>query len=128
MKKYILHQWLPLLIALVIFTGCSKKNYPSNNNTNTESQYDNTKAPNNDYTPPQVVSVSDDQAKTNKDGEMYYDNELGYRYWRFCDGKYYLDAKYESGASPNKKLAKKKTKNKAIKERNQNNPEDFINQ
>jgi len=31
MKKYKLHQWLPLLFALVIFSACSKKNYPGDN-------------------------------------------------------------------------------------------------
>jgi hypothetical protein len=47
------------------------------------------------YRPPMVIVISDDRARTNRNGEMYYDNEYGYRYWRYCDGKYYLDSKYE---------------------------------
>jgi hypothetical protein len=47
------------------------------------------------YRPPAVIIISDNLARTNRNGEMYYDNEYGYRYWRFCDGKYYLDSKYE---------------------------------
>jgi hypothetical protein len=47
------------------------------------------------YRPPMVIVISDDRARTDRNGEMYYDNEYGYRYWRYCDGKYYLDSKYE---------------------------------
>jgi hypothetical protein len=57
-----------------------------------------------------VINISDELAKSNKEGEMYYDNEYGYRYWRFNDGKYYLDAKYGSGAKPDKKTVKKLNK------------------
>ena len=121
MKKYKLHQWLPLLLALVIFAGCSKKNYPAKDATNNESHYEDAKLVKDEYTPPPVINISDEAAKSNKDGEMYYDNEYGYRYWRFCDGKYYLDTKYESGASPNKKIAKKKTK----KQRRQTKEDDY---
>jgi hypothetical protein len=108
MKKYKLHQWLPLLFSLVIFTACSKKNFPGNNSAATADKYEN--GVNESYTPPPVISISDELAKSNKEGEMYYDNDYGYRYWRFCDGKYYLDTKYESGAKPDKKVAKKQTK------------------
>ena len=108
MKSFKLHQWLPLLFALVIFTACSKKNFPGNTNSEKQDNYEN--QANSNYTPPPVISISDELAKSNKEGEMYYDNEYGYRYWRFCDGKYYLDSKYESGAKPGKKTAKKQNK------------------
>jgi len=108
MKSFKLHQWLPLLFALVIFTACSKKNFPGNNNSEKQENYEN--QANSNYTPPPVISISDELAKSNKEGEMYYDNEYGYRYWRFCDGKYYLDSKYEYGAKPGKKIAKKQNK------------------
>jgi hypothetical protein len=112
MKKYYLHQWLTLLIALVMLAACSKKNYPANNTVAAEDKTANAaiNTPSNDYIPPPVINIPDEQAKSNKDGELYYDTELGYRYWRSCDGNYYLDAKYESGASPSKKNAKKKLK------------------
>jgi hypothetical protein len=71
-----------------------------------------------------VISIADALAKSNKEGEMFYDNEYGYRYWRFCDGKYYLDAKYESGARPDKKIAKKNTK----KHRRKNTEDDYAHE
>jgi hypothetical protein len=108
MKSFKLHQWLPLLFTLVIFTACSKKNFPGNNSSEAQDRYENTT--NTTYTPPAVISISDELAKSNKEGEMYYDNEYGYRYWRFCDGKYYLDTKYSSGAKPERKMVKKQNK------------------
>lgn len=112
MKKYNLHQWLPLMmLVVIIFASCSKKTYPASNTNETEDKYEDVKtATGNDYTPPPVIFIADDKAKSNKDGELYFDDEFGYRYWRNCDGKYYLDAKYESGAGPNKKNAKKSRK------------------
>jgi hypothetical protein len=112
MKKYNLQLWLPLMILVVIFfASCSKKTYPESNTTDSEDKYENTKTgTGNDYVPPPVIVIADEKAKSNKDGELYYDNELGYRYWRSCDGNYYLDAKYESGAGPSKKVAKKNRK------------------
>ena len=107
----------------MIFAGCSKKNYPDNNANTTEDKYENIKKEE-AYTPPPVITILDEQAKSNKDGEMFYDNDYGYRYWRFCDGKYYLDTKYETGASPNKKIAKKKGK----KQRKQTAVDDYVNQ
>ena len=127
MKKYKLHQWLPFLFALVIFTTCSKKKYP-NNNAETEDKYENVAAANDSYTPPPVISISDEQSKSNKDGEMYYDNAYGYRYWRFCDGKYYLDTKYESGAKPDKKTAKKNNKKQTKKNRNKSEANDYAHE
>ena len=109
MKKHKLHQWLPLLFTLIIFSACSKKNYPDNN-VATQDKYETTKSANEGYTPPPVINISDELAKSNKEGEMYYDNEHGYRYWKSSDGKYYLDAKYESGAKPNKKVVKKNSR------------------
>lgn len=106
MKKYKLHQWLPLLVTLAVFTSCNKKDYPANS-ADIQDKYQNTKTLTDGYTPPTVISISDDLAKANKEGEMYYDNEYGYRYWRLSDGKYYLDTKYSSGAKPGKKPVKK---------------------
>jgi hypothetical protein len=54
------------------------------------------------YVPPYFVFILDEAAKTNREGEMYFDNEYGYRYWRYFDGKYYLDAKYASFYLSNK--------------------------
>ena len=122
MKSFKLHQWLPLLFALVIFTACSRKNFPGNNNSGTPDKYEN--SVNEEYTPPAVISISDELAKANKEGEMYYDNEYGYRYWRFCDGKYYLDTKYGSGAKPDKKIAKKQNK----KQRNKAKETDYASE
>jgi hypothetical protein len=112
MNKYILHRWLPLMMLVVIITaGCSKKTYSANNLTDTEDKYDGLKNDTgNNYTPPPIIFITDDKAKSNKDGELYYDDELGYRYWRAVDGTYCLDAKYTAGASPNKRNAKKKLK------------------
>lgn len=128
MNKYKLHQWLTLLLALVIFAGCSKKNFPSNNAADNEALSQNEKKAIDEYIPPPVIYITDELAKSNKEGEMYYDNEYGYRYWKFCDGKYYLDAKYESGAKPDKKLAKKSTKkqNKQRSDRSEENG--YVNQ
>ena len=121
MKKYKLHKWFALVLIVCLMAGCSKKNYPSNNAADTETPYDNSKKTNdNDYTPPPVISISDDIAKSNKDGELYYDNEYGFRYWRYCDGKYYLDSKYEKGEAPKRKYAKKNTKKHNKKQQKQN--------
>jgi hypothetical protein len=112
MKKYYLYQWLLLMmLVVIIFASCSKKTFPVNNTTDAEEMYDTPKTDTgNDYVPPPVIVIDDEKAKSNRDGELYYDNEFGYRYWRSCDGNYYLDAKYESGAGPNKKNAKKSRK------------------
>ena len=111
MKKYKLHQWLVLLITLVIFAGCSQKNFSSNSASDNEGKYkyENVKTADNTYTHPTVINIPDELAKSNNEGEMFYDNEFGYRYWKSGDGKYYLDAKYESGAKPNKKKTKKQS-------------------
>jgi hypothetical protein len=106
MKKVKLHQWLLILLTAATIYSCSKKNFLSKN-TDEVTAAETV----NNYTPPPVIIITDDKAKSNKDGELYYDNEFGYRYWRYCDGKYYLDAKYESGARPSKKdVDRRKTK------------------
>jgi hypothetical protein len=127
MKKYNLLHWLPLImLVVVVFSSCSKKNYPVTNTFVTEEKYENAKSDTgNDYTPPPVIFIADDKAKSNKDGELYYDDELGYRYWRSFDGKYYLDVKYGSGASPNKKNAKKKLK-EAKKQQKEKEGEEIV--
>jgi hypothetical protein len=74
---------------------------------------------NNGYIPPSVIYISDNLARINRNGEMYYDNEYGYRYWKFCDGKYYLDAKYEmydEQDGRNNSTKYKKDKNRKHKE------------
>ena len=112
MKKIKLHQWLSLVLFMAVLTSCSKKSYPSENAADVEEQqYESSKnASADDYTPPQVITIPDERARSNKEGELYYDNEYGYRYWRYCDGKYYLDAKYENAKAAGKKLSRKKHK------------------
>jgi hypothetical protein len=107
-KKIKLHQQFTLLFLIaIIAVSCSKKNYPAKDEIAEETAVTTSVT---DYTPPPVLTIPDDRARSNRDGELYYDDAYGYRYWRFCDGKYYLDAKYEKGVLPNQKLAKKKTK------------------
>jgi hypothetical protein len=110
MKKFILYPGLHLMILVVIITAsCSKKIYCANSVTDTDDKYHVAKTDTgNNYTPPPIIFITDDKAKSNKDGELYYDDKLGYRYWRAVDGTYCLDAKYTSGLSPNKRNAKKK--------------------
>ena len=109
MNKLKLQQWLPVLLILVI-SSCSHKELPGNNATVTEDRFENAKSKEPKYVPLPVISIADELAKSTKDGEMYYDDKEGYRYWRQSDGKYYLDEKYIAGASPNKKLVKKMAK------------------
>lgn len=109
MKKYKLHQRLSLFIAIIVFASCSQKNFPDNN-TVTEEKYSTTAPAVTTYVPEHVIIIAEEKTKINKEGEMYYDNEYGYRYWRMADGKYYLDAKYESGAKPDKKVVRKNAK------------------
>lgn len=111
MNKYNLHQWFCLLLIALFFAACSKKNFPVNSNADVDSHFEsgiNNKPSN--YISPKVISIDDALSKLNKDGEIYYDDELGYRYWRLDDGKYHLDAKYLSGALPGKRSSKKQAK------------------
>jgi hypothetical protein len=110
MKKYQLSTWIALFMLATLAMSCSRKNYPANDLTDTETQYENSKKSAENYTPPPVIAITDDKAKTNKDGELYFDDDHGYRYWRNCDGKYYLDSKYERGVVPKKKYSKKSNK------------------
>jgi hypothetical protein len=112
MKKYVSHRWLPFIMLVVIITaGCSKKAYSANNVIDNEDKYEKPKSDTgNNYTPPPIIFITDDKARSNRDGELYYDDEQGYRYWRAVDGTYCLDAKYAAGASPSRKYAKKKLK------------------
>jgi hypothetical protein len=92
MNKYKLHQWLALLFSLVVVSSCSKRYYPDNNNADTQDKYENTvTAATAANLPEPIISIPDELAKSNKEGEMYYDNSDGYRYWKSSDGKYYLD-------------------------------------
>ncbi len=77
---------------------------------------------NSDYRPPAVIIISDDLASSNRNGELYYDNEYGYRYWRNCDGKYYLDVKYET--EDNRSQGKKGKKNKQSKNKKHSEEDD----
>jgi hypothetical protein len=123
MKRYFLHQWLMAALAILFLANCSKKNY-SHKSSDEEISYTKNEEPEN-YSPAHVITISDEFAKTNRQGEMYYDNEYGYRYWRFCDGKYYLDEKYETdntkpkaSKKKNKKYNKKKIKEQAEDDEN----------
>jgi hypothetical protein len=103
------HQFLILLCAL-IFSSCSRSNFPADEIKGAGQSVTHTTADNKTSAPPRIIDISDDVAKSTKDGELYFDDESGYRYWRNSDGKYYLDKKYENGASPNKNIAGKKQK------------------
>jgi hypothetical protein len=80
---------------------------------------------NDGYRPPPVIYISDELARTNRNGELYYDNEYGYRYWKFCDGKYYLDSKYEmSDDNDGRGRSKKYKKGKHKKEKEEEDNDD----
>jgi hypothetical protein len=123
MKKHKLHQWLFLLTAIIFFASCSQKNFPGNN-TVTDDKYS---IPPSLNVPEPIIIIAEEKAKINKEGEMYYDNDYGYRYWRMADGKYYLDAKYESGAKPDKKLARKNSKQQRKKAMQKNTVDAYAN-
>jgi hypothetical protein len=115
MKKHKLHQRLSLFLALMMFLSCSQKNFPVNDTVSAE-QYHSSPAAKTAYVPEPVITLPDEKAQMNKEGEMYYDNAYGYRYWRMADGRYYLDSKYESGAKPDKKIARKNLKKPATQQ------------
>lgn len=126
MKKHKLHQRLFLFLLAISIVSCSKKNYSTNASSENEAKFEKSIASLGSYIPPQIISISDDIAKSNKDGELYYDNEMGYRYWRSSDGKYYLDSKYATGASPQKQLNNKKAK-RLLKRQNKEAEEIYAN-
>ena len=104
MKRNKLHQWFALSsILAVLAAGCSSKSFPSGSGTSDDKFETTSGNSNSSYLPPQVITISDEKAKTNKEGELYYDDEYGYRYWKYSDGKYYLDQKYDTGSGPKKK-------------------------
>lgn len=114
MEKIKLHKWLAPAVLLALLTAsCSRKSI-SESSSNTDDKYESSPAVTaQNYTPPPVITIPDEKASTNKEGELYYDDAQGYRYWRYCDGKYYLDRKYNTGKVSGKKLAHKKTGRKA---------------
>jgi hypothetical protein len=117
-----------LLILSLIFNSCSKKNYISTIAPIDDVKNESIKTKDADtYIPPLTIIIPDDKAKTNKEGELYYDNENGYRYWRNSDGKYYLDAKYEKGETPKKKISKKKNRKSGKKMVKETESEEFAN-
>lgn len=120
MKKIKLHQRLSLLFlsaALALVTGCAKRSFPTDSEKDDRNEaVSSIEAA---YAPPTVIQISDDKAKTTKEGELYYDDEYGYRYWRYNDGKYYLDQKYSKGSSPKRKTEEKKKAAKASKPANE---------
>lgn len=108
MEKIKLHKWSVFLsVPLLLAVGCSKRSFPADNSQ--DEKYETAAA----YVPPAVITIADDKAKTNRDGELYYDDEYGYRYWRYCDGRYYLDRKYEGGKSVQKKNTNRKKTQKS---------------
>lgn len=104
MKKIKIHQqFLFLFYYTVLFSACAKKTFTLSN-TQTDNRYESILTADSVYSPPAVIAIPDNKAKINKDDELYYDDEHGYRYWRYNDGKYYLDKKYNT-----QPLTKRKT-------------------
>ncbi|MBL0146699.1 MAG: hypothetical protein IPP48_14155 [Chitinophagaceae bacterium] len=103
MLKTKLHKrFYTVFFAAVLVAGCSSKNVA----TKLVTRQDEVEIPEG-YNPPQVINVPSEKAKTNSEGELYYDNEYGYRYWKNGNGQYYLDAKYETqGIKPKLKQVK----------------------
>jgi hypothetical protein len=115
------------LVLSLIFNSCSKKNYISTIAAIDDVKNESIKTKDADtYIPPLTIIIPDDKAKTNKEGELYYDNENGYRYWRNSDGKYYLDAKYEKGETPKKKFVKKRNGKSGKKMVKETEKEEFV--
>lgn len=106
MKKIKLLQW-PAFFITAFAAGCTQRSYTVNTAAVNYTNQADDKA-NGTYSPPPVLILSDDKAKANKDGELYYEDGYGFRYWRYSDGKYYLDHRYEDGAIQKKKTARKK--------------------
>jgi hypothetical protein len=109
-KRQSLNHLFLILLCAIILLSCSRSNFPADDSKSAGNSVSYTAEVNKASNPPRVIDISDDVAKSTKDGELYYDDESGYRYWRSSDGKYYLDKKYENGATPNKNAAGKKQK------------------
>jgi hypothetical protein len=104
MKKNNLYQWLIVFtVAACTFTACAKNNnaFKSNLTANNKVEIIETDSI---FIPPSVITVPDDKVKTNKEDELYYDDENGYRYWKNNDGKFYLDPKYLKQSGNKKKI------------------------
>lgn len=144
MQHQKLYKWLLGVLALGFLASCARTNYPGRSPYPQEDDgvyYPNSRhlppgqakkvygqqsakvfapgqqkhrQPPYGYRPPAVIIISDDWASTTRNGERYYDNEYGYRYWRNCDGKYYLDVKYDrqNGYEDDRRYEKKRKKGK----------------
>lgn len=139
-----LYKWLPLFLCAGLLASCARTNhpgrspqprpepvyYPDVNNLppgQAQKVYGQRSArvfapgqrkkmqPPYGYRPPAVIVISDNLASMSRNGEMYYDNEYGYRYWRNCDSKYYLDARYEREGNEYARGKHKHTKGKQHK-------------
>jgi hypothetical protein len=97
-----------LLFSIALLSSCSNKTSIAKKTQQQEEVIVENDDEN--YTPPQVIAVSPELQKTNKDGEIYYDNEYGYRYWKNCNGQFYIDSKYEMEDVKPKKVSKSKSK------------------
>ena len=108
------NKWLILFLSIILLTSCSRRNYSSQRQGNDETTtLKDPRDSDHSIQPPEYIALSDDQAKANRDGELYFIDSNGYRYWKFCDGKYYLDSKYDrlnNVPTSNSKLSKRKNK------------------
>ncbi len=110
MKKIKLHQLiLVLFYGTLLFSACTKKTFTLSN-SQTDDKYERILTADSVYSPPAVIAIPDNKAKISKDDELYYDDEHGYRYWRYNDGKYYLDKKYNTAPLTKRKTAVVKLK------------------
>jgi hypothetical protein len=98
-----LYQRLALLFFTAAVTACSNKII--NTGLKADEKLPEIIAADSLYIPAACIIVPDNKAKTNKEDELYYDDEYGYRYWRYNDGKYYLDQKYNKTLLLKKKAA-----------------------
>lgn len=140
MQHQKLYKWLLGVFAVGLLASCSRSNYPERSpypRDNNGVYYPNGRnlppgqakkvygqrsakvfapgqqkhrQPPYGYRPPLVIIISDHLAYTDRNGERYYDNEYGYRYWRYRDGKYYLDNQY--GQYNDRRYEKKRKKSK----------------
>jgi hypothetical protein len=155
MQQQKLYKWLFGLLALGFLASCARTNYPGRSTSPREDdevyypdnrhlppgqakkvygersarvfapgQQRKRQAPDG-YRPPAVIIISDHLAYTDRNGDMYYDNEYGYRYWRNCDSKYYLDVKYDQmGRNDDRRYEKKRKKGKDKKHRKEDEWDD----
>jgi hypothetical protein len=146
MQQQKLYKWCLALLSVGLLASCARSNYPGRNPDprsggvyypgpdglppgQAKKVYGHQSArvfapgqrkkmrPPYGYRPPTVIIIADNLASVNRNGEMYYDNEYGYRYWRNCDSKYYLDSKYERDGYYSGERRKGKQKGKQRKHR-----------